>query len=99
MMMNASGSFGLLGLLMMTVTAVALILGGVWLYHRFEAGPEQRPALDSPRETSSPALDSPRETSTPAGDPALTRLRERYAAGDINDEEYERRLSALKFWS
>ena len=29
---------------------------------------------------------------------ALTRLRERYAAGDIDDEEYERRLSALSYW-
>ncbi len=31
------------------------------------------------------------------GDQALTRLRERYAVGD-NDEEYERRLTALSYW-
>ena len=88
MMMNASGSFGLLGLLMMAVALVVVVLGGLWLYCRLEVGPRQRRALDSTRHTSSPS-----------GDPALTRLRERYAAGDINDEEYERRLSALKFWS
>lgn len=34
---------------------------------------------------------------TPSGDdPALQRLRERYANGDIDDEEYERRLRRLE---
>lgn len=32
------------------------------------------------------------------GDLALDRLRKRYAAGEINDEEFERRLSALTHW-
>jgi uncharacterized membrane protein len=86
MMMNASGSFGLLGFLMMLGVVVAVVLGGLWLYRRLEVGPRQRRTLDSPRHTSSPS-----------GDPALTRLRERYAAGDIDDEEYERRLSALTY--
>ncbi len=31
-------------------------------------------------------------------DSARTRLRERYAAGEIDDEEYERRLSGLSTW-
>jgi putative membrane protein len=31
-------------------------------------------------------------------DPACARLRERYAAGEIDDEEYERRLAALTTW-
>ena len=88
MMMNASGSFGLLGVLMIVIALVGMVLGGVWLSRRLEKGPRQRGALDSSR-----------DTSTPSGDQALTRLRERYAAGDIDDQEYERRLSALKFWS
>jgi putative membrane protein len=33
------------------------------------------------------------------GDNARNRLRERYAAGEIDDEEYERRLSTLTHWS
>ena len=33
------------------------------------------------------------------GDTARNRLRERYAAGEIDDEEYERRLSTLTHWS
>ncbi len=39
-------------------------------------------------------------TATPAitGDAAGHTLRERYAAGEIDDEEYERRLSALTHW-
>ncbi len=34
-------------------------------------------------------------TGTLDTDPARTSLRERYAAGEIDDEEYERRLSGL----
>lgn len=30
---------------------------------------------------------------------ARDRLRERYAAGEIDDEEYERRLATLTHWS
>jgi len=33
-----------------------------------------------------------------SGDAAGNKLRERYAAGEIDDEEYERRLSALTHW-
>ena len=33
-----------------------------------------------------------------SGDAAGNTLRERYAAGEIDDEEYERRLSALTHW-
>ncbi|MGH3987429.1 MAG: SHOCT domain-containing protein [Pseudonocardiaceae bacterium] len=31
-------------------------------------------------------------------DSARAKLRERYAAGEIDDEEYERRLSGLSTW-
>lgn len=34
----------------------------------------------------------------PVQDPAAQQLRQRYAAGGIDDEEYERRLSALTHW-
>lgn len=42
--------------------------------------------------------DSPSSESSPSArdDPALQRLRERYANGDIDDEEYERRLRRLQ---
>ena len=39
-----------------------------------------------------------RDTSAPASDVAQSRLRGRYATGEIDDEEYERRLSALTYW-
>jgi putative membrane protein len=85
MMMNGAGSLGLLMPLLMLAALVALVLGGVWLYRRVAAPSPDRRALD-------PAA-------APSGDPALRRLRERYAAGEIDDQEYERRLSALTYWS
>lgn len=33
-----------------------------------------------------------------ADDPALRRLRERFAAGEIDEQEFETRLSALTHW-
>ncbi|UZJ26049.1 SHOCT domain-containing protein [Rhodococcus antarcticus] len=86
-MMNASGSFGLLGFSMMPGVVVVVVLGGIWLYRRLEVGPPQRGALDGSW-----------DASTSSGDPAVSRLRERHTAGDIDDEEYERRLSALTYW-
>ena len=38
------------------------------------------------------------DPATDDGDAARTRLRERYAAGEIDDEEFERRLTALDHW-
>lgn len=35
------------------------------------------------------------DTESVGGDGALHRLRQRYAAGEIDDEEYQRRLAAL----
>jgi putative membrane protein len=36
-----------------------------------------------------------RPSSSDSSDPALARLRERYAAGDVDDEEYRRRRAVL----
>jgi uncharacterized membrane protein len=85
MMMNGSSSFGLLLALTMLAPLAVVVFGGVRLYHRLAAPQSHRTALP--------------HTATPSVDPALTRLCERYAAGEIDDEEYERRLSALTYWS
>ena len=58
--------------------------GGVWLYRQLSDRSAHRSAVAN---TASTGLD-----------PAQQRLRERYAAGDIDDDEYERRLSALTHW-
>jgi len=42
--------------------------------------------------------DEPAASPSLSGDAAGNKLRERYAAGEIDDEEYERRLSALTHW-
>ena len=84
-MMNGTSSLGLLMPLVMLTFLVAVALGGVWLYRRVTAPPPDRHALD--------------HTAAHPVDPALTRLRERYATGEIDDQEYERRLSALTYWN
>lgn len=89
-MMNGIGSFGPLVPLMMLAALAAIVLGGVWLYRRLAAPRPDRGVLEHPPVEQAVTL---------SGDPALTRLRERYAAGEIDDEEYERRLSALTHWS
>ncbi len=42
--------------------------------------------------------DEPAASPSLSGDAAGNKLRARYAAGEIDDEEYERRLSALTHW-
>ncbi len=42
--------------------------------------------------------DEPAASPSLSGDAAGNKLRERFAAGEIDDEEYERRLSALTHW-
>jgi uncharacterized membrane protein len=95
MMMNGSSSFGLLLALAMLAVLAVVVVGGVRLYHRLAAPRPHRTALPHTALLHT-ALS---RTATPSGDPALIRLRERYAAGEIDDEEYERRLSALTYWS
>jgi len=83
-MANGMGSWGLLMLLAMLAVLALAVLGGVWLYRRLNEGRPDRTATTG--------------RSAPASDAAQSRLRERYAAGEIDDEEYERRLSALTYW-
>lgn len=89
MMFGTSGTGGMgwwaLPMFAAMLLGLALVaLGGVWLYHQLT----DHPAGRSPRAVGGGA----------ALDPAQLRLRERYAAGDIDDQEYERRLSALTHW-
>lgn len=73
-------------MLLVVLTVVALLvlatLGSVWFYRRLRG---QQP-----------------DGATVAGrdddDAALRRLRERFAAGEIDEQEYESRLSALTHW-
>ncbi len=83
-MMNGMGSWGLLMALTMLAVLALAVLGGVWLYRRLTEGRTDRAATTG--------------RSAPASDAAQSRLRERYAAGEIDDEEYERRMSALTYW-
>ncbi|WP_354379589.1 SHOCT domain-containing protein [Streptomyces sp. PvR034] len=64
-------SFGIVLLVALTVTAIALLLRSV---DRFPAGPPQHPAAPSAGQV----------------------LAERFARGEIDEEEYERRLTALR---
>jgi uncharacterized membrane protein len=86
-MTGTMGSWGLLIMMVMLVVLVLAVLGGVWLYRRLsnpDTGRAHHAALAG---------------GGPAGrDPAHRRLRERYSAGEIDDDEYERRLSALNHW-
>ncbi len=81
------GSWGVLMMVLMLAGTILAVLGGIWLY----------------RHLAHPDTGRTHPTALPAGgptalDPAHQRLRQRYAAGDIDDEEYERRLSALNHW-
>lgn len=59
-------------------------MGVIWIYRQLS---------DRPTHTRTMATTAPTEL-----DPAQQQLRTRYAAGDIDDDEYERRLSALTHW-
>jgi putative membrane protein len=85
MMNGMSDGMGLWGLVMSLTMLAALaltVLGAVWLYQRLTITHTDATAIPI----------------GPSGDAAQTRLRERYASGEIDDEEFERRLSALKYW-
>jgi len=88
-MTTGTGLWGLLmGLAMLAGLALA-VLGALWLYQHLG---------DTRTDTRAESAAIPHGPSPPAGDRAVGRLRERYAAGEIDDDEYERRLSALTHW-
>lgn len=84
-MTGAAGWWGLTMMLLMLVGVVLAVLGGVWLFRQVTGAHTRRA---EPLTHGGSAVQ----------DPAHRRLRERYAAGEIDDEEYERRLSALTQW-
>jgi len=88
-MSTGTGLWGLLmGLTMLAGLALA-VLGALWLYQRLG---------DTRTDTRTETAAIPSGPTPPVGDRAVGRLRERYAAGEIDDDEYERQLSALTHW-
>ncbi|MBW0108051.1 SHOCT domain-containing protein [Pseudonocardia sp. KRD-182] len=73
-------------MLVVVLTVVALLvlatLGSVWFYRRLRG-----------RQSDGAAVAGRDEQDT-----ATRRLRERFAAGEIDEQEYESRLSALTHW-
>lgn len=88
-MMNGTMGAGMgLWMLIVVVTVLAVlvvaVLAGVWLVRRLRA---DRSGVELSAGGGVAEHGS--------GGPALDVLRHRYAAGEIDDEEYERRLSTL----
>lgn len=81
-MMGGMGLWGLLALLTLVAVLVLAVLGSVWFSRQ----------LQSRRTESVP------DDGGGHGDAALDRLRERFAAGEIDEDEFERRLAALTHW-
>ena len=83
MMCGISAGMGLPALMVMVTVVAVLALVGVWLIRGLRTE-----GGDVNRLGTGP-VDS---------DPARELLRRRFAAGEIDDAEYERRLSALTWW-
>jgi putative membrane protein len=82
-----TGAMGWWALPMMAAMLAGFALvafGGIWVYRQLSDRSTHRSTMAT---TASTELD-----------PAQQQLRARYAAGDIDDDEYERRLSALTHW-
>jgi putative membrane protein len=79
-MMGGLAAWPLLGSIIGLVVLAVVIAGGIWLGRRL---------LDA---TSQPVNDQPGQVDA---DSAREVLRRRYAAGEIDDEEFERRLASL----
>jgi putative membrane protein len=83
MMCGMSVGMGLSGLMVMLTVVAVLALVGVWLIRGL------RTEGGAVNRLGTGPVDS---------DPARELLRRRFAAGEIDDAEYERRLSALTWW-
>lgn len=81
-MMAGAGIWMLLVVLTVVAVLVLAVLGSVWFYRQLR---ERQPhgATVGGRDDE---------------DSARRRLRERFAAGEIDEQEYESRLSALTHW-
>ena len=79
---GGTGLWGLLTLLTVVAVLMLAVLGSVWFSRQLRS----RPTASLPDGGGS------------YGDAALYRLRERFAAGEIDEDEFERRLSALTHW-
>lgn len=81
-MMAGMGLWGLLVVLTVVALLVLAVSGSVWFFRQLR---DRRSAHDG----GSATVDT---------DLARDRLRERFAAGEIDEDEFERRLSALTHW-
>jgi uncharacterized membrane protein len=81
-MMAGMGLWGLLVLLTVVALLALAVLGSVWFYRQLRGRP------------------SAGGTAVAGGDEdsATRRLRERFAAVEIDEQEFETRLSALTHW-
>jgi uncharacterized membrane protein len=87
MMCGFSVGMGLSGLLVLVTVAAVLALAGVWLVRGWRTD-----GLSMGGDVNHLG------TGSVDNDAARGLLRQRYAAGEIDDAEYERRLSALTWW-
>jgi uncharacterized membrane protein len=83
MMCGISVGMGLSGLMVMLTVVAVLALVGVWLVRGLRTEGGDMNRLS---------------TGSGDSDPARELLRRRFATGEIDDAEYERRLSALTWW-
>lgn len=81
-MMAGMGIWMLVVVLTVVALLVLAVLGSVRLYRRLR-GPQPDGAMAVTRDDE---------------DTAMRKLRERFAAGEIDEQEYESRLSALTHW-
>lgn len=81
-MMAGMGLWGLLVALTVVALLVLAVSGSMWFLRQLR---DRRSADDG-------------GSATVGTDRARDRLRERFAAGEIDEDEFERRLSALTHW-
>lgn len=82
-MMGAMGAWGFLLLATLLVVLVATVVAGVWLVRRILRDRDDEP--DGSHDAVGPG----------SGADPLDTLRQRYAAGEIEEDEYQRRRSML----
>lgn len=71
-------------LIVSVIPLVNIVAGGVYLFRRYEA-----------EQISAPTTRSSNETSNSPEDAAIQELRERYASGELTDEEFEEKVERI----